>query len=150
MLPHVCLQFIVSSANVHELRSLPALCKEVGADSYMEKLLDVYQNVGVPGVTDAIAPLYIGGVWGKYVRSGASFRMKRNSHTCSMCNNLVVRADLELALCCYDFENKFQLGKARTEDVLSHWRDLGYAATRAAGRDRATPLCRNCGEAIQR
>ncbi|RLJ01119.1 MAG: hypothetical protein DRP08_05950, partial [Candidatus Aenigmatarchaeota archaeon] len=44
LLPHICLQFIVSEVNIHELSAARRLARELGADSFLEKSLDVYTN----------------------------------------------------------------------------------------------------------
>ena len=149
-LPHVCLQFIVSSVNQCELVSFRRLAEKMGVDSCIEKILDVYQNFENEKLRTALAPLYVSGVWSKYEARGQQFQIIRRPLVCEMASRMIIRADLELALCCYDMQGEFAIGNARAGRLLDLWQRPDYSELREMGRRRKTRLCTNCGEGIQR
>lgn len=149
LLPHICLQFIVSSINSHELLAAKRLSKRLGADSFIEKSLDTYENFENEGIHKALTPLYVGGALAKYEEHLGKLRFSGPS-SCEMAKRMVVRADGELSLCCYDMQGIYYIGSAQDGGLLKLWMEPEYVELRIEGQNRELPLCINCGSGIQK
>jgi radical SAM protein with 4Fe4S-binding SPASM domain len=149
-LPHVCLQFIVSNVNQHELPEFRRLAKQMGVDSYIEKLLDLYVNFDSPKVKQATHQLVADGIWSKYTQEGDSFRVIERIVECDMSKRMVIRADGHLSVCCYDMQERYPIGSVDQANVIELWESDTYTELRAKGQRRELDLCRNCGAGIQR
>lgn len=147
-LPHICLQFIVSSVNVHELREMRRECIAVGADSYTEKTLDLYENFENEKIRKSLRPLFVEGALSKYEKA-RNFEYDRPSLDCVMAKRMVVRADGQLSLCCYDMDGRFPIGSVDKGNALELWKASFYTHLRRQGTARRTSLCTNCGAGIQ-
>ena len=153
-LPHVALQFIVSRINQHEWAEFLDLYRSIGADSYTEKILDVYDNFTFYNsrLSNEISDLYVPGDQSKY-RAEADGKLgiiDDLRSECPMAKRLVIRADGEHSLCCYDMQGQYPIGSSLEMSVMDRWETSEYAELRSRGRAQRLPLCRNCGFGLQR
>lgn len=147
--PHICLQFIVSRLNAHELSAARMLAQELGADSFLEKSLDIYTNLREERIERSLFPLVVQHTLSKYERHNGTLEFSGPSR-CEMATRMVVRADGEISLCCYDMQGDYIVGSADDDDLLQLWRSPHYAILRRKGRNRELPLCSNCGAGVQK
>jgi radical SAM protein with 4Fe4S-binding SPASM domain len=148
-IPHVSLQFIVSSLNQGDLPLMKQLTRDLGADSYTEKTLDLYVNFTSVQVQKALVPLFVGGTFSKYQKKETGHEYARRG-PCAMATRMVVRADGRMSLCCYDMQERFAIGNATDDHLLKLWAAPAYTSLRRQGVQRKTSLCVNCGAGIQK
>lgn len=149
LLPHVSLQFIISAINKGELQAFRNLAQDIGADSYIEKILDIYANFKNPKIDNSLQILYVDGEWSKY--DGREDGLTPTGITkCDMARRLVVRADGELNLCCYDMQGQYKIASACNNEIMPIWDSSAYVQLRNQGHKRFLELCQNCGVGLQR
>lgn len=149
LLPHVCLQFIVSAVNAHELPMAKRLYRELGADSFIEKTLDTYENFDNDRIKEHLQSLFVQGTFSKYEYQKGELVYSGHSY-CEMPRRMVIRADGELSLCCYDMQGEYTIGSVDGHNLLELWQSPSYVELRAKGQHRKLPLCVNCGAGIQK
>lgn len=149
LLPHICLQFIVSEVNVHELPLARKLAYQLGADSFLEKSLDVYTNFQDGNIDKALQQLFVENAISKYTQDNNELHFS-GPPKCEMATRMVIRADGEVSLCCYDMQGQYTVGSAKDRDLMELWRSDQYVRLREKGQNRQLPLCSNCGAGVQK
>lgn len=146
-LPYVCLQMIVSSINQHELKAFRQLSKQVGADSFIEKKLNVFENYDSEKINQALRPLVVKGIGADSIdqTTEQTLNIIPDNPTCIWAKRIVIRADGELSLCCMDAQGKYEIGSANHGRILDIWFSPEYQELRRKGYKRSLPICKNCG-----
>lgn len=149
--PVVHLQFIVMKHNQHEIAEIDRLARECRVDRLTLKTVQIYDDEDIE-------------VWlpeDERVRryqviedgQGRHFAMKHGyPNRCRrLWNQPVVNAGGELAVCCFDKDSDFAMGRMQEQGFRAIWTSKAYMAFRRAVFTKRSQfeMCRNCGEGVK-
>jgi MoaA/NifB/PqqE/SkfB family radical SAM enzyme len=149
--PVVHLQFIVMKHNQHEIAEIDRLARQCGVDKLTLKTVQIYDDEDIetwlPEDEDARRYKLVEDGGGRHfaMKGGYPNRCQR------LWNQPVLNAGGELAVCCFDKDSDFAMGRLDRQSFRSLWTSRAYMAFRQAVFTRRSQfeMCRNCGEGIR-
>ncbi len=145
--PLIIFQFIVFKHNEHELETARKVAYQHGADIFVVKSAQVYDEDKDPYLPSN--PQY-----SRYVKqSDGTFRLKgKLLNKCwRMWHNPVVTWDGKWLPCCFDKDGKYVMGDLRAQDSREIWHGEAYKQfrNRLLTNRREIDICRNCSEGLK-
>lgn len=149
--PVVHLQFIVMKHNEHEIPEIDRLARTCGVDRLTLKTVQIYDDgdidVWLPDDPAVRRYQVVDGGEGRHfaMKHGYPDRCKR------LWNQPVLNAGSEIAVCCFDKDSDFAMGRLSETDFRSIWTSRPYMAFRRAVFEKRSQfeMCRNCGEGVK-
>jgi len=143
--PFIVLQFIVFSANEHQVPHVKKLARELGVDKLELKTAQVYNyEEGNPLIPQNEA-------FSRYKKGkDGLFRIDNplNNHCLRMWRGCVITWDGLVVPCCFDKDATHRLGNLKTEKFHEIWRGEAYDDFRKKlfSARKEIDICRNCTE----
>lgn len=148
--PVVELQFIVMKHNEDQRARMRTLAKELGADVYSEKTVNI--NCGYPEFQKMAKELVPNdtALSRYFLKQDGTFALKgKMSGGCSMLyNSLVINSDGAIVPCCYDLFSEHLMGNVFREDLKTVWESSKYELFRKEVKSRRSSIgiCSSCPE----
>lgn len=144
--PVIKWQFIVMKHNEHEIQTIKELAKKIGVDELVFKTVQIYDKSDI----DTFLP--VNEKYRRYEVIGDNYRPKGKIR--NRCRRIftqpVVNCDGELAICCFDKDNKYKVGNLTNHSFRELWNSSNFHKWRnIVLQDRKKmDICQNCGEGI--
>lgn len=143
--PYLIFQFLVTSANEHQVPEIKALGKEIGIDEVKLKTVQVYNHEdGSPLIPkNEKYARYKKNVAGKY-----EIKNELLNHCWRSWNSCVITWDGNIVPCCFDKDASHPMGNVKQASFASLWHSEKYNAFRKAllHSRKEIDICQNCTE----
>jgi radical SAM protein with 4Fe4S-binding SPASM domain len=143
--PHVIFQFLVVSANEHQVKEVQELAAGLGVDEVRLKTAQVYEyRHGNP-----LLPQQEQYSRYKKNKNGTwSLKHKPEDHCWKMWQGCVITWDGKVVPCCFDKDAQHQMGELRAASLRSIWKSEAYRQFRSAilRSRKEIGICANCSE----
>lgn len=146
--PALIFQFLVTSANEHEMEDIKKLAKDLGVDRLNFKTLQVYDfENGHPLLPKNLKySRYKPGPDGRWV-----LKNPLHNECWRMWTSCMVTWDGRVVPCCFDKDAKYQLGQLTGNTFAEIWNGEKYRQFRnqILRNRKSIDICRNCSEGSQ-
>ena len=140
--PAVTAQFIVFRHNEHQIADFKRLARQWGADRAVLKTAQIETSA------NAAEMLPQNSKYSRYrLASDGTIAPKRqfNANCFRLRGTMVVAANGDVALCCYDKNCRHRLGNVNQTNALSIWNSAEADNLRRQVWEKGLEICRNCG-----
>ena len=140
--PAVTAQFIVFRHNEHQIADFKRLARQWGADRAVLKTAQIETSA------NAAEMLPQNSKYSRYrLTTDGNIAPKRrfNANCFRLRSTMVVAANGDVALCCYDKNCRHRLGNVNQTNALSIWNSAEAGNLRRQVWGKGLEICRNCG-----
>lgn len=144
--PTVELQFIVTKNNESEIGNLKKIADYMGVDNIKLKTLKIPQvkktESDILGYINKYMPVSTGHQ--RYMIEKGKLKLRFPSKNCDWRKNAIIYANGSFAICCEDFNEKYDIGDIKTANFWDIWKSEKFRRLRHSAGAKELDICRYC------